>query len=54
MSNPQDAKGGMSIVTQANVFQSNGVIHLVDTVVLPQSLCLAAKVPAPPHLRSFV
>ena len=28
--------GGMSIVTQANVFQSNGVIHVVDTVVLPQ------------------
>ena len=32
----KDAKGGMSIVTQANVFQSNGVIHVVDTVVLPQ------------------
>jgi uncharacterized surface protein with fasciclin (FAS1) repeats len=32
----KDAKGGMSIVTQANVFQSNGVIHVIDTVVLPQ------------------
>jgi uncharacterized surface protein with fasciclin (FAS1) repeats len=32
----KDGKGGMSIVTQANVFQSNGVIHVVDTVVLPQ------------------
>ena len=32
----KDEKGGMSMVTQANVFQSNGVIHVVDTVVLPQ------------------
>jgi uncharacterized surface protein with fasciclin (FAS1) repeats len=32
----KDAKGGMSMVTQANVFQSNGVIHVIDTVVLPQ------------------
>ena len=31
----KDEKGGMSKVTQANVFQSNGVIHVVDTVVLP-------------------
>jgi uncharacterized surface protein with fasciclin (FAS1) repeats len=30
-----DAKGGMSTVTQANVMQSNGVVHVVDTVVLP-------------------
>ncbi|WP_310497454.1 fasciclin domain-containing protein [Sandarakinorhabdus sp.] len=30
-----DAKGGMSHVTQADVLQSNGVIHVVDTVVLP-------------------
>lgn len=28
-------KGGISKVTQSNVFQSNGVIHVVDTVVLP-------------------
>ena len=32
----KDEKGGMSMVTQANVFQSNGVIHVIDTVVLPQ------------------
>lgn len=31
----KDEKGGMSKITQANVFQSNGVIHVVDTVVLP-------------------
>jgi uncharacterized surface protein with fasciclin (FAS1) repeats len=30
-----DAKGGMSHVTQADVLQSNGVIHVVDSVVLP-------------------
>ena len=30
-----DAKGGMSHVTIANVMQSNGVIHVVDTVLLP-------------------
>ena len=32
----KDEKGGMANVTQANVFQSNGVIHVIDTVVLPQ------------------
>lgn len=30
-----DAKGGMSHVTQANVFQSNGVIHVTDAVSIP-------------------
>lgn len=30
-----DAKGGMSRVTIANVNQSNGVIHVIDTVVMP-------------------
>jgi len=30
-----DAKGDKSMVTIANVFQSNGVIHVVDTVLLP-------------------
>lgn len=30
-----DAKGGMTHVTQADVMQSNGVIHVVDTVVMP-------------------
>jgi uncharacterized surface protein with fasciclin (FAS1) repeats len=31
----KDEKGGTSWLTQANVFQSNGVIHVVNTVVLP-------------------
>jgi uncharacterized surface protein with fasciclin (FAS1) repeats len=31
----KDEKGGMSMVTQADVNQSNGVIHVVDTVVMP-------------------
>jgi uncharacterized surface protein with fasciclin (FAS1) repeats len=31
----RDAKGGMSHVRQADVTQSNGVIHVVDAVVLP-------------------
>ncbi len=30
-----DEKGGISTVTIANVFQSNGVIHVVDAVLLP-------------------
>ncbi len=30
-----DDKGGKSTVTVADVFQSNGVIHVVDTVLLP-------------------
>ena len=32
-----DAKGGSSTVTISNVNQSNGVIHVVDTVLLPAS-----------------
>lgn len=32
-----DAKGGTSKVTIANVTQSNGVIHVVDTVLMPAS-----------------
>jgi uncharacterized surface protein with fasciclin (FAS1) repeats len=32
-----DAKGGTSMVTISNVNQSNGVIHVVDTVLLPAS-----------------
>ena len=32
-----DAKGGKSSVTIANVNQSNGVIHVVDTVLMPNS-----------------
>jgi uncharacterized surface protein with fasciclin (FAS1) repeats len=31
----KDEKGDVSIVTIPNVFQSNGVIHVVDTVLLP-------------------
>jgi uncharacterized surface protein with fasciclin (FAS1) repeats len=30
-----DEKGDMSMVTIADVYQSNGVIHVVDTVLLP-------------------
>jgi uncharacterized surface protein with fasciclin (FAS1) repeats len=30
-----DEKGGRSTVTIADVRQSNGVIHIVDTVLLP-------------------
>lgn len=30
-----DAKGGSSTVTIGNVMQSNGVIHVVDTVMMP-------------------
>jgi uncharacterized surface protein with fasciclin (FAS1) repeats len=30
-----DAKGGKSKVTTANVIQSNGVIHVVDSVLMP-------------------
>lgn len=32
----KDEKGGISKITQANVFQSNGVIHVVDAVLMPQ------------------
>jgi len=32
----KDEKGDVSTVTIPNVFQSNGVIHVVDTVLLPQ------------------
>ncbi len=30
-----DAKGGMAMVTIKDVMQSNGVIHVVDTVLMP-------------------
>jgi uncharacterized surface protein with fasciclin (FAS1) repeats len=30
-----DAKGGTSTVTIADVYQSNGVIHVVNTVLMP-------------------
>jgi uncharacterized surface protein with fasciclin (FAS1) repeats len=31
----KDEKGGVATVTIPNVFQSNGVIHVIDTVVMP-------------------
>ena len=31
----KDEKGEVSRITQVNVFQSNGVIHVIDSVVLP-------------------
>ena len=31
----KDEKGGTAKITQANVFQSNGVIHVIDSVLLP-------------------
>ncbi|MEJ5979605.1 fasciclin domain-containing protein [Novosphingobium sp. PS1R-30] len=30
-----DAKGGHAMITTANVMQSNGVIHVIDTVLMP-------------------
>lgn len=32
----KDEKGGTATVTIADVFQSNGVIHVVDTVLMPK------------------
>src|SRR5712692_1773243 len=31
----KDEKGNMAYITIADVFQSNGVIHVIDTVVMP-------------------
>jgi len=31
----KDEKGGIAMITIANVFQSNGVIHVIDSVVMP-------------------
>jgi uncharacterized surface protein with fasciclin (FAS1) repeats len=31
----RDEKGGTSTVTTADVYQSNGVIHVVNAVLLP-------------------
>jgi uncharacterized surface protein with fasciclin (FAS1) repeats len=30
-----DEKGGTAMVTTADVYQSNGVIHVLDTVLMP-------------------
>lgn len=32
----EDEKGGMATITIKDVYQSNGVIHVIDTVVLPK------------------
>ena len=32
-----DEKGGKATVTIPNVYQSNGIIHVIDHVVLPRS-----------------
>jgi uncharacterized surface protein with fasciclin (FAS1) repeats len=32
----KDENGGMSMVTIADVYQKNGVIHVIDTVLLPK------------------
>jgi uncharacterized surface protein with fasciclin (FAS1) repeats len=32
----KDEKGGMAMITIKNVYQSNGVIHVIDHVVLPK------------------
>ncbi len=32
----KDEKGGMAQVTTGNVYQSNGVIHVIDTVLMPK------------------
>ncbi|HEY4585136.1 MAG TPA: fasciclin domain-containing protein, partial [Brevundimonas sp.] len=31
-----DAKGGKAMITQADVAQSNGMVHIVDTVLMPK------------------
>ncbi|RXK59407.1 fasciclin domain-containing protein [Lacibacter luteus] len=33
----KDEKGGMAVVTIKDVYQSNGVIHVIDTVIMPKS-----------------
>jgi uncharacterized surface protein with fasciclin (FAS1) repeats len=30
-----DEKGGIATITTAEVYQSNGVIHVIDTVLMP-------------------
>ncbi len=30
-----DEKGGTAMITTADVFQSNGVIHVIDSVLMP-------------------
>ncbi|MBK9255116.1 MAG: fasciclin domain-containing protein [Saprospiraceae bacterium] len=33
-----DENGGMSIITIADVYQANGLIHVIDSVLLPKSM----------------
>ena len=33
----KDENGGMAEITIKDVYQSNGVIHVIDTVVMPKS-----------------
>lgn len=33
----KDEKGGLASVTIKDVFQSNGIIHVIDSVILPKS-----------------
>jgi uncharacterized surface protein with fasciclin (FAS1) repeats len=30
-----DAKGGTATITTADVYQSNGIIHVIDSVLMP-------------------
>jgi len=32
-----DEKGNMAMVTIKDVYQSNGVIHVIDTVMMPKA-----------------
>ena len=34
----RDEKGGTATVTTANVYQKNGVIHVIDTIVMPNEV----------------
>ena len=47
-----DAKGDVAKVTIADVMQSNGVIHVIDTVLLPY-VSLASSLSPPAGERDF-
>ncbi|MEL7118401.1 MAG: fasciclin domain-containing protein [Bacteroidota bacterium] len=42
-----DAKGGKATVTATDVLASNGVIHLIDAVIVPADLDIEALLPKP-------
>ena len=47
-----DAKGGSSTITISNVNQSNGVIHVVDTVLMPRrNVTRRPDIPVPTGMR---